>query len=120
MELWANYHAAFAEAEATGLARRPTIPADCTHNAHIYYLLLPSAEQRTAFISALKEQGIHTVFHYVPLHSSPYGQKIGRVVGPMDNTDSLSERLVRLPLWLGLEEIQSDVIDRVVDVLKRV
>jgi dTDP-4-amino-4,6-dideoxygalactose transaminase len=120
LDLWAKYHSGFAEAEALGLARRPTIPAHCTQNAHIYYLILPTAEQRTAFISMLKEQGIHTVFHYVPLHSSPFGQKVGRVVGSMDNTDSLSERLVRLPLWPGLEELQSEVIDRVGEVLKRV
>jgi len=120
LDLWAAYHAGFAEAEALGFARGPTIGADCTHNAHIYYLILPTAKQRTAFISMLKEQGIHTVFHYVPLHSSPFGQKVGRVAGPMDNTDSLSERLVRLPLWPGLEEVQGEVIDRVREVLKRV
>jgi dTDP-4-amino-4,6-dideoxygalactose transaminase len=80
----------------------------------MYYLLLPSLEKRTAFIEQLKRRGILSVFHYVPLHSSPMGQKVGRSVGDMSNTSSLSERLVRLPLWLGLEDQLAFVIQEVI------
>ena len=95
--------------------RRPIVPRECVHNAHMYYLLLPNLDLRTAFIERLKTTGIYTVFHYIPLHSSPCGRKMGRVVGEMTNTDKMSERLVRLPLWLGLEERQTEVISKVIE-----
>jgi dTDP-4-amino-4,6-dideoxygalactose transaminase len=113
LAIWSHYHAAFAEAEHEGLVRRPIVPAYCTHNAHMYYLLLNSLEQRTAFIERLKQEGIHCVFHYVPLHSSPQGQRCGRAVGNMKNTLQLSDRLVRLPLWLGIEDQLPMVIEKI-------
>jgi len=72
--------------------------------------LLPDLEKRNAFIHYLKERGIGAVFHYVPLHDSPMGRRFGRVHGSLHNTRDLSERLVRLPLWLGLEERLPEVI----------
>ena len=113
LDLWDSYHASLEEQERQGKIRRPVIPGDCTHNAHMYYLLLPDLDRRTAFIDALKGKGIGTVFHYVPLDSSPMGEKCGRRSGQLTQTRLLSERLVRLPLWLGLEEFQSLVIDEV-------
>ncbi len=110
LDIWARYHESFVDLESSGRVRRPIIPPECAHNGHLYYLLLPSLESRTAFIDRLKTKGIHSVFHYVPLHSSPRGQSIGRAVGEMTNTTDASERLVRLPLWLGLEEHQDAVI----------
>jgi dTDP-4-amino-4,6-dideoxygalactose transaminase len=110
LAIWDAYHRAFEPIETQGLVRRPVVPASCTHNAHMYYLLLPDLERRTRFISQLKEYGIGAVFHYVPLHSSPFGAKATRSHGDMTVTDALSDRLVRLPLWVGLEEQQSDVI----------
>lgn len=104
LAIWDRYHAWAAPHEAAGRVRRPIVPAHCTHNAHMYYLLLPSLESRQAFIAALKAQGIGAVFHYVPLHSSPAGLEFGRAHGELGVTTSLSERLVRLPLWLGVEE----------------
>ena len=103
LALWSSYHQALAPLEAAGQARRPMVPAECRHNGHMYYLILPSLQKRSAFIARLKAQGIQSVFHYVPLHSSPMGKKLGRVAGDMRNTVELSERLVRLPFWLGLE-----------------
>ena len=89
------------------------------HNAHMYYFLLDSLESRTVLIDRLKKQGVNTVFHYVPLHSSPAGQKYGRVHGEMTYTNTLSERLLRLPLWVGLnKEKQQIVIDSIIDALK--
>ncbi len=110
LDLWATYHQWFASLEKKEKLRRPIIPRECVHNAHMYYLLLPSLELRTAFIDQLRAQGIHAVFHYVPLHSAPFGQTMGRADGDMSNTVSASERLVRLPLWLGLEEHLTTVI----------
>ena len=114
LEIWANYHQWFASQEKAERIRRPSVPRECVHNAHMYYLLLPSLARRTDFIERLKAKGIHTVFHYIPLHSSPRGQLVGRTVGAMTNTDSAGDRLVRLPLWLGLEEQLADVIAEVV------
>ena len=69
----------------------------------MYYLLMPDLAARQRFIATLREHGVGAVFHYVPLHSSPAGQRFGRAHGPLDVTDATGERLVRLPLWLGLE-----------------
>jgi dTDP-4-amino-4,6-dideoxygalactose transaminase len=115
LSIWAKYHEAFGDLEAAGQIRRPIVPRQCRHNAHMYYLLLPDVAARTAFIGRLAERGIHSVFHYVPLHSSHYGRSVGRAVGDLPQTDDVSERLVRLPLWLGLEEHQDRVIDEVRD-----
>lgn len=114
LDIWDVYHTNFDELEKQGKIRRPIIPSDCTHNAHMYYLLLPDLDRRTAFIAALKQKGIGTVFHYVPLDSSPMGEKCGRKSGELPQTRLLSERLVRLPLWLGLEEFQSEVIHHII------
>ncbi len=80
----------------------------------MYYLLLPDLAKRTAFMNQLKEMGIHSVFHYIPLHSAPCGQNMGRAVGDMANTNRISDSLVRLPLWLGLEEHLAEVIAEMV------
>jgi dTDP-4-amino-4,6-dideoxygalactose transaminase len=117
MVLWENYHEAFEELEAHDKVRRPFVPQECEHNAHMYYLLLPSLDARTRLIAALQEQGIQAVFHYVPLHSSPAGQKYGRTAGTMHHTDELSDRLVRLPLWMDLGKQQHAVIDAVREAL---
>lgn len=111
---WERYHAILAPLEAKGLLRRPVIPEDCQHNAHMYYVLLAPEIDRQVVLSELKRHEIFSVFHYVPLHSSPAGQRYGRAHGALDITNRLSERLVRLPLWVGLTEAQQN---RVVDVL---
>ena len=113
MVLWERYHETFEELEAKDKVSRPVIPNECEHNAHMYYLLLPSLAARTKFITALRAKDIGAVFHYVPLHSSPAGQKYGRTAGAMLHTDTLSDRLVRLPLWPDLGKQQHAVIDAV-------
>ncbi|HEY6888079.1 MAG TPA: dTDP-4-amino-4,6-dideoxygalactose transaminase [Solirubrobacter sp.] len=102
--LWRTYWEAFAELEQHGTVQRPVIPDECEHNAHIFHLLLPDRARRDALIAALDEQGVQAVFHYVPLHSSPAGRKLGRDGGSLAVTDDISDRLVRLPLWAGLGE----------------
>ncbi len=113
LEIWDRYHEAFAELEAEGLAQRPLVPDGHTHNGHLYYLILPTAPARDAFIAALGAEGIATSFHYVPLHSSPAGRRFGRSVGDLAQAEQLSRRLVRLPLWTGLDR---DSVARVIDV----
>ena len=103
LAIWKQYHEALAALEASGVLRRPIIPGGCQHNAHMYYILLASLETRTKLIASLKEQGMNAVFHYVPLHSSPAGKRYGRVSGTMINTESISDRLLRLPLWVGMD-----------------
>lgn len=111
LSIWNRYHAAFADLEARGVLRRPIVPANCGHNAHMYYLLLADASYRDHLIAELKEFGIGLVFHYVPLDQSPAGQKFARSHGELIYTHSLSECLVRLPLWAGLEPYQDEIID---------
>lgn len=111
-DIWCQYHEALAPLEAAGLLRRPVIPDSCRHNAHMYYILLKSLKQRTAVISKLKERGIHAVFHYVPLHSSPAGRKYGRGSGELKNTEKLADCLLRLPLWIEMTaEQQAEVVE---------
>jgi dTDP-4-amino-4,6-dideoxygalactose transaminase len=112
--IWTDYHESLIELESAGAVRRPIVPPDRSHNAHMYHLLLPDLERRTAFIEHLKASGIQSVFHYVPLHSSPFGREMGRSVGQMTNTDDASDRLARLPMWLGLEDQLPEVISEVI------
>jgi dTDP-4-amino-4,6-dideoxygalactose transaminase len=114
VDIWETYHRSLGDLEAAGKARRPVVPDECLHNGHLYHLLLPSLASRTAFIERLVGRGVQPVFHYVPLHSSPFGRTVGRTVGDMTQTESISERLVRLPLWLGLEDQQDAVIAEVI------
>lgn len=110
LEIWQRYHDAFATLEAAGMLRRHVVPYGCQHNAHMYYILLESLAKRTQLISKLKECGVHTVFHYVPLHNSPAGEKYGRVHGSMAITQDVSDRLVRLPMWVGIEKSSQDTV----------
>jgi dTDP-4-amino-4,6-dideoxygalactose transaminase len=118
VELWASYHQWLAGLERAGRVRRPVIPAECKHNAHMYYLLLHGVEERSAFIAGLLARDIQTVFHYVPLHTSPMGKRVSRTAGSMQHTETLSERLVRLPLWAGLEEHMPLVTVEVINALE--
>jgi dTDP-4-amino-4,6-dideoxygalactose transaminase len=111
MDIWQQYHEALAPLEHAGKLRRPIVPEDCQHNAHMYYVLLESLEQRTEVILQLKQHSIMTVFHYVPLHSSPAGKKYGRTSAELKHTDNLADRLLRLPLWVGVEAHQQKIMD---------
>ena len=103
LAIWDRYHAWAAEWEARGGVRRPVVPTHCEHNAHMYYLMFGSLAARTRFIENMKIRGIGAVFHYIPLHSSPMGRRVGRVPVPLPVTDRVSDCLARLPLWAGLE-----------------
>ena len=113
LAIWNRYHAAFGDLESAGRIRRPIVPSYCEHPGHLYYLLLPSLQDRTKFIDALKSRGIQAVFHYVPLGDSPAGKKYGRNHGDLGVTRRVADGLVRLPLWPGLEVHVDEVIETV-------
>lgn len=119
MQIWNRYHEAFKGIEGSGKVRLPVIPEGCVHNAHMFYLIAKNLEERTALIAHLRKNDILAVFHYIPLHSAPAGKKFGIFDGEDEITTSYSERLVRLPLYYGLnEDEQKKVIDCVTEFYK--
>ncbi|MBX9778455.1 MAG: dTDP-4-amino-4,6-dideoxygalactose transaminase [Xanthobacteraceae bacterium] len=114
MTHWEYYHARLAELETEGRLRRPIIPAACQHNAHLYYVMLSPEIDRQAVLDALKRNNMAALFHYVPLHSSPAGQRYGRAHGMLPVTDLAARQLIRLPLFIGITEAQQD---RVIETL---
>jgi len=108
---WQRYHDLLKPLEAKGILRCPIVPEKCQHNAHMYYVLLRPGSDRQAVLNEFRRNDIWAVFHYVPLHSSPAGRRYGRAQGTLSQTDSVSERLIRLPLFVGLtEEQQQEVV----------
>jgi dTDP-4-amino-4,6-dideoxygalactose transaminase len=117
--MWGTYHQWFAEAERAGKLRRPIVPGHCVHNAHMHHVLLPDLARPTAVMDQIKSQHVQIVFHYVPLHSSLAGLKCGRAHGELKVTDDIADRMLRPPMWVGMEEQQSDIIKAVLAVLSR-
>lgn len=115
LEIWEAYHRGFADLERAGRLRRPRIPDNCRHNAHMYYLLMQDEADRDALIDSLDRAGISAVFHYVPLHDSPGGRRYGRAAGSLEQTEDLAARLVRLPLW---PEMTEGDVERVADAVR--
>lgn len=115
LALWNRYNEMLAPLETKGLLRRPIIPIECSHNAHMYQVLIAPEINRHLVLERLKEAGIGAVFHYVPLHSSPAGRALGRAHEDLSVTNDVSVRLIRLPLWIGLSESEQS---RVVSALK--
>lgn len=104
LRLWQNYADALQPVAARGRIGLASLPADCEHNAHMFYLKLRDHDDRSALIAWLKEAEIMAVFHYIPLHSSPAGQRFGRFHGEDHFTQSESDRLLRLPLFYNLSD----------------
>lgn len=115
-EVWEWYYGRFEELERTGVLRRPFVPDGCEHNAHMFYVLVQDLAARSRLLGYLNQHGVNAVFHYVPLHSSIAGTRYGRAVGSMRHTNDITERLIRLPLWVGMDQ---DDVDRVVDLVGR-
>lgn len=110
LTLWNRYYEKLKPLADAGKLELPVIPDGCVHNAHMFYLKAKGLEERTAFISFMKANGVLAVFHYIPLHTAPAGLKFGRFHGEDRYTTSESERLVRLPMYYGLKEEQADYI----------
>lgn len=113
MATWNMYDGALKSFHNRGV-RTPVIPIHCEANAHLYYIIVPTLELRQKLISLMKADGIATPFHYVPLHNAPAGQRFSRTFGKLTNTDDLSERLVRLPLYPAMGTAANQVLERLV------
>jgi dTDP-4-amino-4,6-dideoxygalactose transaminase len=107
---WYSYYEQLSGLAAEGRIELPVIPAECEHNAHMFYIKAADIEERDALISYLKQNDIMAVFHYVPLHSSPAGRRLGRFHGEDRYTTNTFERLLRLPMYYGLESDQVEYI----------
>jgi len=112
--IWLRYQRELTDWAANHDIRLPEIPADCEQAYHMFYLLLPTLEDRQAFIEHLRQRGILAVFHYIPLHLSPMGQKFGGRLGDCPVVEAFSDRLVRLPFYFDLSEVdQQRIVDAV-------
>lgn len=110
LKVWNRYYEGLKDLADAGKIELPVVPEGCVHNAHMFYIKAKDLAERTALIAYLKENGILSVFHYIPLHSAPAGLKFGRFHGEDVYTTKESERLCRLPMYFGLEEEQVDYI----------
>ena len=110
LKSWALYYELLKPLACEGLIELPFIPEHCEHNAHMFYIKLKDIEERTELITHLKNNGIYSAFHYIPLHSSPAGINFGRFHGEDVYTTKESERLTRLPMYYGLKESDIDYI----------
>jgi len=113
LDIWNKYHEIFQDLEKTEKVRRPIIPEECEHNGHIYYLLLDKRYNRDSVLKKMNELGVNAVFHYQPLHCSPAGKKYGKHSSPLPVTYDISERIIRLPMWIGFNQHE-----RVLEALK--
>ena len=115
LRIWNRYYAELKIFEEQDLIRLPTIPKHCIHNSHMFYLKVKNLDERTAILKYLLENNILSVFHYVPLHSSEAGLRFGQFSGDDEFTTNESERLIRLPMYYGIEDKQvSKIIDSVI------
>tara|TARA_Y100000768_G_scaffold385611_1_gene372083 strand:+ start:8778 stop:9896 length:1119 start_codon:yes stop_codon:yes gene_type:complete len=102
-KIWDFYNESLKKLESSNSIKRPFIPKNVFHNGHIYYILLPDNSSRDNFIKSMHSKGVHCVFHYVPLHGSKIGKRICRISSDLSITDDIADRLVRLPIWLGID-----------------
>lgn len=116
VRLWNIYHQSLEVLERKGVLRRPLIPPECQHNAHMFYILVENETVRTVLLEKFRSAGIGAIFHYIPLHDSPAGRRLGRTCGSMTRTQAFASSLIRLPLWIGLTEQEiSDVVKVITD-----
>lgn len=113
--IWKLYFNLLLDLADKGLIELPSIPAECTHNGHMFYIKVTDLQQRTALLEHLKDNDILGVFHYVPLHSAEAGVHFGRFHGAEKFTTSESERLIRLPMYYGLDQ---KTVEYIVDTIK--
>ena len=116
LALWNRYYENLEPLAGAGKVELPVVPEGCVHNAHMFYLKAADLDERTALIAYLKEKGIMSVFHYIPLHTAPAGKRFGRFHGTDRYTTKESERLARLPMYYGLS---GDEVDYICDMIKQ-
>ena len=104
MKIWNSYNEKLEELEKQGKLVRPYIPEYAKHNAHMYYIVLPTEEIRNDLMDKLKQNGVSATFHYIPLHTSPMGIKLGYKAGDLPVTEEYAGRLLRLPLYADMTE----------------
>ncbi|MEZ4489158.1 MAG: dTDP-4-amino-4,6-dideoxygalactose transaminase [Cyanobacteriota/Melainabacteria group bacterium] len=115
LDAWSRYNSLLRPMAEAGHITLPAVPGDCEHNGHIFYFLTRDKETRDSLLKHLRENNIEGVFHYIPLHDSPAGQKYGRPSGDLSRTTNISERLIRLPIWPDLEEeVQKQIVSSIV------
>ena len=102
LAIWNKYKSQLSDLEKSGSLRLPIIPKNCTHNAHLFYIILKDVFDRRRFIADMLKSSINCVFHYTPLHSSPAGLKYGRVSEELIITEYIAKQLIRLPIWVGM------------------
>lgn len=107
---WSYYYDQLQSLQTAGKIQLPTVPNDCVHNAHMFYIKVQDIEIRSKLIEHLKNNDVMAVFHYIPLHSSVAGKSLGIFYGEDEFTTSESEKLVRLPMWYGLSDEQLDKV----------
>lgn len=116
LKTWNTYFTELKPLEDRGIIELPTIPKECSHNAHMFYIKTKDLTTRQRFISFMKENDILCTFHYVPLHSAPAGEKFGRFNGMDEYTTMESDRLVRLPLYYNMAKNDiAEVIDKTLE-----
>ena len=104
VDLWPAYHRALEPLENKGYLKRPIIPEDYRHNGHLYFILLPTADDRDALEQRLQTAGMRAVTHFEPLHQSTAGRRFGRASGDLPHTERVSSTILRLPMWVNVEE----------------
>ena len=109
IKIWDNYFNELQKLEELGILKRPTVPESCSHNGHLFYVILENSTVREKLINNLIENEIHSVFHYIPLHSSPAGEKYTKTSGDLKITEAMSSKVLRLPSWVGLDQTRKIV-----------
>lgn len=104
------YRSRFKKYEKLGLIRLPKIPSFAKHNGHIFYVIMNSSEERDSVLKSLRQSNIQASFHYIPLHSSPLGNKLGFKEWEMPNTEDLAKRLLRLPIYTGMKKTEINYV----------
>jgi dTDP-4-amino-4,6-dideoxygalactose transaminase len=104
LDIWKKYYDGLRCIEEKGFVKLPIVPKNCEHNGHLFFILVENQKKRNELIDFLKSNSIHSVFHYVPLHSSPAGIRYGRCHGSLSITEDVSSRLIRLPSWIGMNK----------------
>lgn len=106
LEIWNGYHSRLRPLDEAGRLERPTVPSECEHNGHIYYIKVAGPEERDALLEHLRAGGVQATFHFIPLHSSPAGMRFGEMRTPDLHTTRESERLIRLPLFFDMSDAE--------------